>query len=64
MAQQARVHSDLLEFKGDKAKLMQKYSDELQAVINQYGGNLSDVPLDKEHVFYKIQERINILGRL
>jgi cysteine synthase len=49
---------------GNKAKLMQKYSDDQKKILNQYGGNISDLPADKDHMYHKIQDKISILGKM
>lgn len=61
---QSTVLSDLASMGGNKAKLMQKYSDDQKKILNQYGGNLSDLPADSNHIFHKIQDKINLLGKM
>lgn len=58
------VLKDLEEVKGNKSALMQKYSEKQQTIINRFGGNFSDVPVDKDNEYYKLQEKINILNRM
>lgn len=59
------VQIDLAAEGGDRAKLMQKYSDEQAAIVKQYGGSQSDIPVNNpEHEYYKLQTKIMILGRL
>lgn len=60
----ATVVADLAAMNGNKAKLMQKYSDEQRRILNQYGGNLSDVPMSQDNPYHKIQDKIEILGKM
>ena len=60
----AIVHAELEAVKGDKVKLMQQYGEKLQAILNEYGGNLSDIPMDATHPYHKIQDKIRILGAM
>lgn len=59
-----QVLADLKAVGGNKAKLMQQYSDELQAILKPLGGNQSDVPVNPEHPYHKVQHKLTILGRL
>lgn len=61
---QSAVLSDLASMDGNKAKLMQKYSDDQKNILKQYGGNISDLPADKDHMYHKIQDKIQILGKM
>ena len=61
---QSQVNAELAEMKGNKAALMQKYSDQQRVILNQYGGSLSDIPSNPDHIFYKLQDKIQILGRM
>lgn len=58
------VLADLQAAGGNKAKLMQQYSDEQRQLLSVYGGNISDIPADVNHPYHKIQDKINVLGRL
>lgn len=49
---------------GSKQKLMQQYSDEMTAIVKLNGGNISDVPADKNHPYYQLQHKLQILNRL
>jgi hypothetical protein len=64
MATIQEVLADLENVKGDKKVLMQKYSQEQQAIINKYGGNFSDVPPDNTGEYAELQNRIFILNRM
>lgn len=58
------VLKDLNEVKGSKSVLMQKYSEKQQEIIRRFGGNFSDVPVDKDGEYAKLQEKILILNRM
>ncbi len=58
------VNADLDKFKGDKAKLMQHYGEQLLEIVKEHGGNISDIPMDVNHIYHKIQDRIRYLGAL
>ena len=60
----AAVLADLAGMNGNKAKLMQKYSDEQRRILNSYGGNLSDIPMSQDNPYHKLQDKIEILSRL
>lgn len=47
-----------------KARLMQQYSDRQQEILKPLGGNIGDVPMDPEHEYYKLQEKIMVLGKM
>lgn len=64
MSLESTVATELEEMKGDKPKLMQKYSDLQQAILKKYGGNISDIPMDKNHEYHKLQEKIQTLHRM
>jgi len=49
---------------GSKAKLMQQYSDEMSAIVKLNGGNISDIPASKDHPYYVLQHKLQILNRL
>lgn len=61
---QSEVEVDLREMGGNKAKLMQKYSDEQRKILNKYGGNLSDLPMEGSNPYHKLQDKINLLGKM
>lgn len=61
---QTEVIADLVRMGNNKARLMQHYSDEQKKVLAQYGGNLSDIPMEREHPFHKLQDKINLLGKM
>lgn len=58
------VLADLQAEGNNKAKLMQKYSDKMQAILKLHGGNTSDIPMDPNHEYHKIQHKLTILNRL
>lgn len=58
------VQRDIETFKGDKAKLMQHYADEQRKILNQYGGNFSDLPMDDENPYHKIQAKMALLNQI
>jgi len=60
----AIVLSELAGMNGNKAKLMQKYSDDQKAILNKYGGNVSDIPMSEDNPYHKIQDKIEILGKM
>lgn len=64
MATLGQVLADLDEVGGSKSALMQKYSELQQEIIRRFGGNFTDVPVDKEGVYAQIQDKINILNRM
>lgn len=64
MSLDSEVRIDLENEKGNKQALMQKYSERQQAIIKSYGGNFSDVPIDGESEYTKLQNKILILHRL
>lgn len=64
MALDAEVRADLEAVKGDKKALMQKYSERQQKIINSFGGNFSDVPINNEGEFAQLQNKIHILNRM
>lgn len=61
---ESEVIMDLEAMGNDKSKLMQKYSDAMQAIIKRHGGNLSDVPVNPDHEYHKIQHKLMILNRI
>jgi hypothetical protein len=61
---ESEVLIDLKQCNGNKAKLMQKYSDQQREILNRHGGNLSDLPSDPKHPYHHIQDKIATLGRL
>lgn len=61
---ESQVLSELNALKGDKVKLMEKYTGEMQAILNLHGGNPSDVPANAEHPYHKLQHKLMILGRM
>lgn len=58
------IREDLKRFGGDKAKLMQEYSNRQQSILKDLGGNLSDVPMDPQHSYHQLQLKIMALGRI
>jgi len=58
------VHADLVQFKGDKAGLMQHYGEQLLEIVKEHGGNISDIPMAQDHIYHKIQDKIRYLGTL
>lgn len=58
------IREELKRFDGDKAKLMQEYSDRQQKILKELGGNISDVPMDAEHSYHQLQRKIMALGRM
>jgi uncharacterized protein (DUF1330 family) len=61
MASVSVVQAELEMLKGDKKALMQKYSEQQQAIIKKYGGNFTDVPPDNNGEYAELQSRIQIL---
>jgi hypothetical protein len=59
-----QVLLDLAAMGNNKAKLMQKYSDEMAAIVKVHGGNVSDVPMNPDSEYHKLQHKLTILGRL
>jgi len=64
MIMMQQVLSDLEAMGGDKSKLMQKYGEQQKELLKPYGGNIGDLPYDKEHPYYKLQAKIQTLGTL
>jgi hypothetical protein len=58
------VREDLKRFSGDRAKLMQEYSNRQQLILKDLGGNLSDIPMDPQHSYHQLQLKIVVLGRM
>jgi hypothetical protein len=61
---ESQVRADLQKVFGDKAKLMQQYSDEQKEILSKYGGGISDIPMNPDHEYHKLQDKIRILGQL
>ncbi len=60
-----QVLADLEKVKGNRARLMQQYSDEMNAILVANGwGSPSDVPPNAEHPYHKVQHKQHILHRL
>lgn len=64
MATESEVQSDLDKVDGNKAKLMQQYSDEQKKILNMYGGNVSDLPASGDNPYHAIQSKITILNQM
>lgn len=64
MALLEEVQNDLKAENGDRAKLMQKYSDRMKELLIPHGGNLSDLPMDPNHEYHKLQRKLMALGKL
>lgn len=64
MSNDAEVRIDLENMKGNKIALMQKYSERQQAIIKHFGGNFSDIPIDRDSEYNQLQDKINILHRM
>lgn len=60
----AVVMADLEKFKGDKAKLMQHYGEQLLEIVKEHGGSIGDIPMNDDHIYHKIQDKIRYLGTL
>ena len=60
----SQVLAELETEKGDIPKLMQKYGEQLQAILQRHGGNISDLPMNAEEGYAKIQDKIRILGSI
>lgn len=58
------VLKDLKTFEGNKSKLMQHYSDEMTAIVKIHGGNVSDVPMNKDSRYHVLQQKLHILNRI
>lgn len=64
MSEREVVHADLEKFKGDKSALMQHYGEQLQKIVAEHGGNISDIPMNSDNRYHKIQEQIRFLGAM
>jgi hypothetical protein len=50
--------------KTTKPELMQRYANRMNEIVKSYGGNLSDLPIDPDNEYYKIQSKLQILSKL
>lgn len=60
----SQIRADLLTVNGNRAVLMQKYSDQLVELLKPFGGSLGDVPMDEDHPIHKLQNKIRRLNTL
>lgn len=58
------IRQELRENNNDKAALMQKISDRQKQIILDYGGSVSDVPVDSNHEYWANNRKLNLLNNL
>lgn len=64
MSLDAEIRIDLEQVGGNKSKLMQRYSERQQEIVKVHGGNLTDIPIDPEHEYHQIQNKLSLLYRM
>lgn len=65
MAYEDDVRNELKDqFGNDKAKMMKSISDRQKEIMNMYGGNISDIPVDPTNEYWANQRKLNLLNTL
>jgi len=64
MSAYSDVMRDLAAYDGDRSKLMEFYSQEMENIQRAYGGSPSDIPANSDHEYHDLKKKLNLLNSL